>query len=178
MNAHGRRSGIRVVYLTLTTLHLPASNPAAITCDHSQNYLLVKIPEILDPLGNPRLAGPAVFIRQTAVVLLSFIKFCNLADSRLRADGGWLRARVHNSGEIWQSSLLPKFLVPCEHGCSLRLRLPKLGLHASHHDGAEQLFGRNRVSLNFAKSLAEDLCDVQLATTLPSSLQTSCMQNA
>src|ERR1700736_4524786 len=55
--------------ITLTTLHLSASNPAAITL--STTSLLVKMPAILGAI--PPTAAPS--ITQTAVVRLSFMIF-------------------------------------------------------------------------------------------------------
>lgn len=57
--------------ITRTTLHLPASNPAAIT--RKTTSLLVKIPTILELLADAGRPGGAASMTHTAVVRLSFM---------------------------------------------------------------------------------------------------------
>jgi len=77
--------------MTLTTLHLPASKPAAMT--RSTTSLLVKIPAILGTLA--AVPAGAFSMTQTAVTLCSFM---SLATSLTVALGptiaGWVRESI------------------------------------------------------------------------------------
>lgn len=132
--------------------------------NHTQNDILAREDtRNLWRLGNDGMRGMRRSLHDThrrRAPLLHQLR--DLFHRRLRADGGGLRARIHDGGQVRQGRLLTEGFDVGKHRRRLRVRAQpraKLGLHA--RERGVQLLRRGGAALDFVESFMEDLRDVK-----------------
>lgn len=89
-------------------------------------------------------------------------QLCNFTNSCFRGHCRWLRARIHDCGEIGKRGLFTEAVDICEHGGCLRISGhagTELRLYAS--EGIVELLGRRRATFDLVEGLVEDFGNIE-----------------